>query len=139
MTNRINTLLYKNTCADENMFLLLVKNSKKLHICFSFSLKEKKIYKMLLNGNSKVDLWCSAKRDFESNHNLCKQNSSILYKTVPTSKYKTLFHHNHHNYKTNHWKRKYKLISRNLWSSRLKYQYAENLNLDVEVIRIKVM
>lgn len=82
MTNRINTLLYKNTCADENMFLLLVKNSKKLHICFSFSLKEKNIYKMLLNGNSKVDLWCSAKSDFESNHNLCKQNSSILYKTV---------------------------------------------------------
>lgn len=63
--------------------LLLVKNGKKLHICFSFSLKEKKKKsKMLLNGNSKIELWCSAKRDVESNHNLCKQNSSILYKTV---------------------------------------------------------
>ena len=44
--------------------------------------KKKKKSKMLLNGNSKIELWCSAKRDVESNHNLCKQNSSILYKTV---------------------------------------------------------
>lgn len=80
-------------------------------MCFSFSLKEKKS-KMLLNGNSKIELQCSAKRDFESNHNLRKQNSSILYKTVSQqANTKRCFITTR---KLTTEKRKYKLISRNL-------------------------